>query len=160
MIEVYNSGRERWRGPSSFARSDSRGRLSPHGCAGPLPTLPPGGQAGGEAWRKLCLEDAVLRGFQIVGCAVEMNDLRVGVEQGESGAPVAVARLADRARIDQVTCGSPELEGDGLGLADGAILRAETVGARAVDEKSALQMGVPKKSQGDSKRNQRSQGIA
>ena len=43
-------------------------------------------------------EDAVLRGFQIVGRAVEVDDLRVGVEEREGGAPVAIARLARPSR--------------------------------------------------------------
>src|ERR1700722_3859304 len=52
--------------------------------------------------RQFRREDAILRGFQIVRRAVEVNDSRLRIEQRKRRAPVSIARLADRARIDHV----------------------------------------------------------
>ena len=64
-----------------------------------------GGKARGETRRKVGSEDSVLGGFEVVGCAVEVDDLGIRIEQGKGGAPIAIARLADGAGIDQVTSG-------------------------------------------------------
>ena len=74
--------RSRWRKAHETVRAQGR-------------ELASGGQARGQARRKFRGEDAILRGFQIVGGAVKVDDLRVSVEQREGGSPVAVARLAD-----------------------------------------------------------------
>lgn len=77
---------------------------------------------------------------------MEMDDLLVRIEEGKSGAPVAVARLAHGPRIDQISRIGFQLQRNRFRLADGSIFRTEAVGGRVVDEKSSLQMRVPKKS--------------
>ncbi len=57
--------------------------------------LAPGSQAGGQARWKVGGEDAVLRGFQVVGSTVEVGDLRFGVEECEGSTPVAIAGLSN-----------------------------------------------------------------
>src|ERR1700722_1840551 len=71
--------------------------------------LAAGGQARRESWGELGGEDAVLSGFQVVGRAVEVEDLGFGVVEGEAGAPVAVAGLPDGAGVDHVARGRFEL---------------------------------------------------
>ena len=105
------------------------------------------GQASGQSRWKVGGEDAILRGFQVVGRAVEVDDLRVGVEQCEGGAPVAVARLPDRAGIDQVSRRGLQLQRDGLGLPDRAVFGTEAIGAGTVGKESALQVGVAEEGQ-------------
>src|SRR5260370_2362652 len=119
-----------------------------------------GGQAGGEARRQICGEDAILRRFQVVGRAVKVDDLRFGIEQGVGGAPISVARLTDRAGIDQVTSLRLQLQRDRLGLSDGTGFRTETVGTGTVGEESALQMGMAEEGKGDGERKQWDESIA
>ncbi len=79
-----------------------------------------------------------------------MDYLRFGIEQGESGAPVAVTWLADGAGIDHVTRVRLQLQRDRLGLSDGAVFGTETVGAGTVGEESTLQVGMAE--EGDRRR--------
>ncbi len=75
-------------------------------------TLAAGRKAGGQARGEVGGEDARLRGFEVVGGAVVANDLGFGIEQGESGAPVAVPGLADGTGIDHVARVGFQLERD------------------------------------------------
>ena len=63
---------------------------------------------------------------------MEVHDLRVGVEQSEGGAPVAIAGLSDGTGIDQISRRRLQLQRDRFGLTDGAIFRTEAVGRRSV----------------------------
>ncbi len=91
---------------------------------------------------------------------MEVDDLGFRVEQGEGSAPISVAGLSDGAGIDQVTRGRFQLQGDGLGLSDGAVLGTEAIGAGAVGEESTLQVGVSEEGDGRSERDERNQGVA
>src|ERR1700686_3214906 len=104
-------------------------------------------QTRGQARRQIRSEDAILRCFQIVGRAMEVDDLRVGIKQREGGAPVAVAWLPNRAGIDQISRVRLQLQWDRFGLAHAAVFWTKAVRRRVVDKESALQMRVPKKSQ-------------
>src|SRR6202158_2388827 len=104
-------------------------------------------QTCGQSRRQIRSEDAILRCFQIVGRAMEVDDLRVGIEQREGGAPVAVAWLPNRAGIDQISRICLQLQRDRFGLAYAAVFWTKAVRGRVVDKESALQMRVPKKSQ-------------
>ena len=88
-----------------------------------------------------------------------MNDLRFGVIEGEGGAPVSVAGLADRAGIDQVAGGRFQLQRYGFGGAYGFVFRTESIGGRTVGKKSALQVGVAEEGQGRIQGDERRQSI-
>ncbi len=77
---------------------------------------------------------------------MKVDDLRVGVEQRESGSPIAIAGLADGAGIDQISRVRLQVQRDRFSLADSAVFRTEAVSGRVVDEKPTLQMRVSKKS--------------
>ena len=83
-----------------------------------------------------------------------------GIEQGEGGAPVSVARLSDRAGIDHVTRGRLQLQRDRLGLPDGAVFGTEAIGAGTVGEESALQVGVAEEGERSGERDERDERIA
>ena len=119
-----------------------------------------GGEAGGEARRQVGGEDSVLRGFQVVGRSVEVDDLGFGIEEGEGSAPISVAGLSNGAGIDQVTGVPFQLQRDRLGLADGAVFRTETIGTGTVGEESALQVSMAEESQGHGECDERSEGVA
>jgi hypothetical protein len=122
--------------------------------------LAPSRQTGGEPRRKVGVKDAILRSFQIVGRAVEMNYLRVAVEQSESRAPIAVAWLADRARIDHVARGVFQLQGNRFRLSYGAVFRTKRVGSGTVGKEAALHVGVAKERQRHTQCDQWGEGIA
>ncbi len=90
-------------------------------------------------------EDTLLRGFQVVGGAVVVDDVGFGIEQGEGGTPVAVAGLADGAGVNHVTRIRLQLQRDRLGLPDSAVFGTKAVGTATVGEESALQMRVAEK---------------
>src|SRR6266478_2594154 len=52
---------------------------------------------------QICSQNSVLSAFQIVRCAAESDDTRIGIEQREGSSPIAVARLSYGTRIYQVT---------------------------------------------------------
>lgn len=85
-------------------------------------------------------------GSDVVGDAVEGNFGGLGVEEGEAGAPVAIAGLANGAGVEEVAFAGRELEGPGFGVGAGVKLGAELVpmggGRVAVESEAALQMGV------------------
>ena len=64
--------------------------------------LPADRQPVGETVGKPCLTDFVLRSLEVVFDAPLLDDLAVGVEDAVGGAPVAIARLADAAGIDEI----------------------------------------------------------
>src|SRR6202034_4537548 len=106
--------------------------------------LSPGSEAGGQTGWQFRSEDSILRCFQIVGRAMEVDELRVRVEDSESGAPVAVAGLSHRAGIDQISRAGLQLQCDRFGLPYGLVLRTQAVGRGFTDKKSALQMRMSK----------------
>src|SRR5277367_556162 len=122
--------------------------------------LAAGGEARGQAGGEVRGEDPFLRGFQIVGCAMEVDDLGVRIKQRESGAPVSVTRLSDRAWINHVTRVRLQLQRDGLSLPDRAIFRTEAIGTRTVGEESALQVSVAEEGQRRGECEQRHQRVA
>ena len=75
-------------------------------------TLASDSQPGREARRQLRSENAVLRRFQIIGCAVEVYDLGIGIEECECSPPIPVAGLSYGTGIDQVTRCRLELQRD------------------------------------------------
>ena len=80
-----------------------RAKLKHPGKLEGLTTL---GEAGGEALGQVGVADALLRGLHVIRDAVIGDLPGAGIEEGEGGAPVAVARLAHGAGIDEVgACG-------------------------------------------------------
>ena len=77
---------------------------------------------------------------------MEVDDLRVGIEQRKRSAPVAVARLPHRPGIDQISRMRFQLQRHRFRLPRRLVFRAEAIGRRVVHEKSALQMRVTEKS--------------
>ena len=88
-----------------------------------------GGEASCKARWEIRGENTILRGLQVVGRSVKVNDLGVRVEDSESGAPVSVPGLSDGAGIDHLTRGGFQLQRNGLGFAYRAIFGTEAVGA-------------------------------
>jgi hypothetical protein len=91
---------------------------------------------------------------------MEVNHLFVGVEDGESGTPVAVARLADRPWVDQISRRRFQVQRNGFGLADGSIFGTKSIGRGAVGKESALQVRVTEKCQRRGQSDQRGQRVA
>src|SRR5579864_923586 len=77
--------------PRLNAYRDTTHRSSPRGQ--------PRGEARGQAGGK----DAILRRFQVVRRAIELDHLRLGVEQRERRSPIAIPRLPHRTWIDQIS---------------------------------------------------------
>lgn len=120
-----------------------------------------GGKARGQAWRQIRGQDSLLRFLQFVGDAAVGHDAGGCVVHGEGSAPVAVARLADRTRIDHVSESAANRQLDGFGLANGFVVGIETFalfsrGIHARDE-AALEMSVAKKCEGDGRLLQQAQ---
>jgi len=89
-----------------------------------------------------------------------VDDLGVRIEQGESGAPVSVARLTDRARVDHVTGGRFQLQRHRLRLPHSAVFGTKAIGAGTIGEESALKVGVAEESDRGIDGDERDQGIA
>ncbi len=91
---------------------------------------------------------------------MKVDDLSISVEQCEGRAPIAVARLAHRPGIDQISSARFQLQGDRLGLSNGAVFGAEAIGTVAVGEEPALQVGMAEEREGGSGCNERDQGVS
>ena len=91
---------------------------------------------------------------------MEVNDLRVRIEQGKRGAPVAVARLAHRPWIDQIPRRRLQLQRHRFRLAHRAVFRTESIRRRTVRKESPLQVCVSKESQRNGQCNQWGQRVS
>src|SRR5579859_5885657 len=78
---------------------------------------------------------------------MKANHLSLGVEERKRGAPVSIARLTHRSRIDQISSRRLQLQRDRFRLSHSAILGAKSVGRCSVGKESALKMRVAEKSQ-------------
>lgn len=104
--------------------------------------------------------DLFLRHTKVVGNALKSHDAGAGVERGESGAPIAVAGLSDGAGIDEVVAIGAQRPVGRFRLADGAISGTVAFTDIPLQNESALQMGVAKKSDGDGIGDEGSKGVA
>src|SRR6476661_9719888 len=142
--------------------------IAPHGglkvysiTARPPPaSLPAGSQASSQPLRQVCGQYSFLCLLQVVGHTAEDDHVGARIEYGERGAPVAIARLAHRAWIDQVTHVFLEREFDGLRLSQCVVLRPKVVVGYVVCGKTSLQVGVSKECQRCGGSQQRFDGIA
>ncbi len=91
---------------------------------------------------------------------MEVDDLRFGIEEGEGGAPIPIAWLADRAGIDQVTRFRLQVQRDRFSLPNRAVFGTEAIGAGSVGEESALQVCVTEEGQWHGQRDERSECVA
>src|SRR5581483_7507918 len=101
-------------------------------------------QALGEIGRQAGVVDLLLRGRNIVRNALIDNRAGVGVIRGVAGAGVAIARLADRARIDHIAATGIDLQRRPR-LPRGNLRNGFDAGL--VPDESALQMRVSEKCQ-------------
>src|SRR5438874_10078866 len=100
--------------------------------------LSPRGEPRGQTLRQICRQDTILRAFQVVGCATESDDTRIGIEQRESRTPIAVTRLSYRTRIDQVTHTFLQLKIGGLTLSHAFVHRTVIVSRGMIGREPSL----------------------
>src|ERR1700733_15985840 len=89
------------------------------------------------------LHHALLHVLNIIRDAPELDGMIVEVGDGERGARVSVARLADRAGVQQIRCAGNELDTQrSIGQHGFGVQRAHVVPAQS---ESALDVRVPEK---------------
>src|SRR5438270_835707 len=104
--------------------------------------LPSRREPGRKACRQICSEDTLLRGAQIVWRSTESHSPRLGVEQSEGGAPIAISGLSNGSRIDHVLDAGFEVDRPGFCFRDAGVLGIDCFSKARAQTKQPLDMRV------------------
>ena len=111
--------------------------------------LSSGRQSGCQASGQVGGEDLLLRGAQVVRHAAECDRASIRIEKRKGCAPVAVARLSDRARIDHIRRTAFKMKIPGLFGRDTRVFRIESFSQSCPHAKYTLNVRVTEERERD-----------
>jgi hypothetical protein len=124
-----------------------------------LRSSPSGREPGRKACRQICSEDALLCGTEIVWRSTESHGSRVGVEQAEGSAPIAISGLSNRSWIDHVGGPGFELDGPRFCFRDACVLGIDCFSKARAQTKEPLDMRVAEEGDRDLRSRERADSI-